>query len=123
MPFGVDFLLDLEVQVTIEHAVADGEERGCVAFCSRLVEHIHAINVDGVALDVVHLAVVECQLGAVFSAECRVLRDGVVHLELHAHLAQRLCGIREHRRQTVGVGVVERWDETDVEVVLGGKSV
>ncbi len=118
VPVFADLLLDLEVEIAIEHLVSYGEERRGVTFGANKIYRRLAVCHYGVAFDVVHLAVVECELGAVFSAKSSLFRDGVVDLELYTHLAIRLCRIREHRRQAVSVGVVERRDETDVEVVL-----
>ena len=118
VPVLVDFLVDFEVDVAEEAMVADGEELGSVAQSACLVQSHRVAKLDGIADDVVHLAHVESQLGAVLATECRAFRDGIVDLQLGRHFAIGLGRIGVHRRQAVGVRIINRWDEVDVEVIL-----
>ena len=120
MPIAVDLLVDLKIDVAEETMVTDSEEFGSIAQRAPLVKHPLAVVQDGVTDDVVHLAHVKGQFCAVFSAEGRAFRDGVIHLELGCHFAVGLNRVCVHRWQAVGMGVVDGRDEVDVEVVLFG---
>ena len=118
VPVRADLLVNLKIDVAEEAMVADGEEPGDIAQRASPVEHQLSIVHDGVADNIVHLTHVESELGAVFATESRTFRDGVVDLQLCSHLAVGLGRISVHRRQAVGVGIVDGRDEVDVEVVL-----
>ena len=118
MPVLTDFLVNFEVNVAEKAVVADGKESGSVAQRTRSVNYHVSVIHHGIADDVVHLTHVEGQLGAIFSTKSGAFRNRIVDLQLRSHLAVGLGREGVHRRQAVGVRIINRWNEIDVKVVL-----